>query len=327
MIKRTHKLEMKKIAQFLLLFALLANGGIKAQDDDAECWEMLSRAKKNYLENGEDEAREQFRLLISTCPGSVANEAQAWLQEQKYKQSNGSSYGNNSGIETITIKGVEFKMVKVEGGTFQMGATSEQGSDAESDEVPVHSVTLFDYYIGQTQVTQELWEAVMGSNPSYFKGDNRRPVEKVSWDDCQEFIEKLNRLTGKNFRLPTEAEWEYAARGGNKSRGYKYSGSNNPDAVAWYYYNSGGKTHPVAQKQANELGLYDMSGNVYEWCKDWYGGYSSNSQNNPIGASTGSYRVLRGGSWSNCAGYVRVSFRYNFTPDYRNSNYGLRLVL
>ena len=318
---------MKKIARFLLLFALLANGGIKAQDDDAECWEMLSRAKKNYLENGEAEAREQFRLLISTCPGSVAKEAQAWLQKQKNKQSNSSSYDNNSEIETFTVHGVAFKMVRVVGGTFQMGATSEQGSDADSDETPVHSVTLSDYYIGQTEVTQELWEAVMGSNPSYFKGDNQRPVENVSWNDCQEFIEKLNRLTGKNFRLPTEAEWEYAARGGNKSRGYKYSGSNNPDAVAWYDDNSGSKTHPVATKQSNELGLYDMSGNVYEWCQDWYGGYKSNSQTNPTGASKCSHCVLRGGSWNYLAWSVRVSYRYNYTPDYRCYNNGLRLAL
>ena len=327
MVKQTHKLEMKKIARFLLLFALLANGGIKAQDDDAECWEMLSRAKKNYLENGEAEAREQFRLLISTCPGSVANEAQAWLRKQKNKQSNSRSYSHNSEIETFMVKGVAFKMVKVAGGTFQMGATPEQGSDADSDEKPVHSVTLPDYYIGQTEVTQELWQAVMGSNPSYFTGDNKCPVEQVSWNDCQEFIEKLNRLTGKNFRLPTEAEWEYAARGGNKSKGYKYSGSNNPDIVAWYSDISRGKTHPVAQKQANELGLYDMSGNVWEWCKDWYGGYSSNSQNNPIGASTGSYRVLRGGSWYNYARGVRVSDRGSGTPDYRGNASGLRLAL
>ncbi len=318
---------MKKIARFLLLFALLANGGIKAQDDDAECWEMLSRAKKNYLENGEAEAREQFRLLISTCPGSVAKEAQEWLQKQKNKQSNSRSSGYNSEIETFQIKGVEFKMVKVAGGTFQMGATSEQGEDAYDNEKPVHSVTLFDYYIGQTEVTQELWEAVMGSNPSYFTGDNRRPVENVSWNDCQEFIEKLNRLTGKNFRLPTEAEWEYAARGGNKSRGYKYSGSNNPDAVAWYDKNSGDKTHPVATKQANELGLYDMSGNVWEWCKDWYGGYSSNSQNNPIGASEGSRRVARGGSCPTYARRVRVLRRDFNAPRYRNRYGGLRLAL
>ena len=237
----------------------------------------------------------------------------------------------NSEIETFTVHGVVFKMVKVAGGTFQMGATSEQGSDAENDEYPVHSVTLSDYYIGQTEVTQELWEAVMGSNPSYFKGNDQRPVEAVSWNDCQEFIEKLNRLTGKNFRLPTEAEWEYAARGGSKSRGYKYSGSNDAKVVAWYDDNSGDKTHPVAQKQSNELGLYDMSGNVYEWCSDRYGRYSSNSQTNPRGASSGSDRVLRGGSWCSGAWCVRVSDRLNDTPDdslgARCSNCGLRLAL
>ena len=228
---------------------------------------------------------------------------------------------------SFNVNGVQFKMVKVEGGTFQMGATLEQGSDAYDWESPVHSVTLSDYYIGQTEVTQELWQAVMGSNPSSFKDNNQRPVEAVSWNDCQEFIEKLNRLTGKNFRLPTEAEWEYAARGGSKRRGYKYSGSDNPDAVAWDYENSGVKTHAVATKRANELGLYDMSGNVYEWCSDWYGDYSSNSQTNPTGASEGSYRVLRGGSWYGRARYVRVSNRNNYAPDYRNYNNGLRLAL
>ena len=240
------------------------------------------------------------------------------------------SDGNNTGkpyYEVFTVNDVEFKMVKVSGGTFQMGCTSEQDTCASENEQPVHSVTLSDYYIGQTEVTQELWQAVMGSNPSRFKGDNQRPVEKVSWDDCQEFIEKLNRLTGKNFRLPTEAEWEYAARGGSKSRGYKYSGSNNPDAVAWYNDDSGSETHPVAHKQANESGLYDMSGNVWEWCFDRYGDYSSNSQTNPRGASTGGDRVMRGGSWYNGVRHMRVSDRCNRTPYDCNDGIGLRLAL
>ena len=234
--------------------------------------------------------------------------------------------GNAGGNETITVNGVSFTMIKVEGGTFNMGATSEQGSDAESDEKPVHSVTLSDYYIGETEVTQELWEAVMGSNPSYFKG-SQKPVEQVSWNDCKEFITKLNKLTGKNFRLPTEAEWEYAARGGNKSKGYKYSGSNTIGNVAWYTDNSSSKTHDVKTKTPNELGIYDMSGNVYEWCEDWYGNYSSGSQTNPTGPSTGSYRVLRGGSWINYAKYCRVSHRSSINPDYRFNDYGFRLVL
>ena len=207
-----------------------------------------------------------------------------------------------------------------------MGATSEQGSDAESDEKPVHSVTLSDYYIGETEVTQELWTAVMGNNPSYYSGNPKRPVEQVSWNDCQEFIKKLNRLTGKNFRLPTEAEWEYAARGGKKSLGYKYSGSDIAGVVARYEGNSS-STHDVKIKQANELGIYDMSGNVHEWCQDWYGSYSSSSQTNPTGPSSGSYRVARGGSWYDGARFCRVSNRNFNDPDGSDSYYGFRLVL
>ena len=231
--------------------------------------------------------------------------------------------------QTFNVNGVEFKMIKVEGGTFSMGATSEQGSDAEGDEKPVHSVTLSDYYIGETEVTQELWVAVMGSNPSYFKGNNQRPVECVSWKACQKFIKKLNRLTGKEFRLPTEAEWEYAARGGKYSKDYvyKYSGSNNADEVAWCARNSRDATHPVKTKKANELGLYDMSGNVWEWCNDRWGCYQSNSQTNPTGPSKGGGRVIRGGSWSNYSWDVRVSYRNYSTPSSRGDNFGLRLAL
>ena len=217
-------------------------------------------------------------------------------------------------------------MVYVEGGTFDMGATSEQASHAYSDESPVHSVTLSGFYMGATEVTQRQWKAIMGSNPSYFVGDNR-PVERVSWNDCQEFIRKLNQLTGMTFRLPTEAEWEYAARGGNKSQHYIYAGSNSIDNVAWYTDNSGSSTHPVKGKQANELGLYDMSGNVWEWCSDWYGSYGSSSQTNPTGPSTGSYRVLRGGSWYHGAGYCRVSYRRSNRPDTRTYSFGFRLSI
>ena len=232
------------------------------------------------------------------------------------------SYSNG----TLTVNGIKYSMVWVEGGTFRMGATSEQGSDAEGDEKPVHSVTLSGYYIGKTEVTQALWKAVMGSNPSSFKGDNL-PVECVSWDDCQEFIRKLNSMTGQNFRLPTEAEWEFACRGGNNSRGYKYSGSNNLGSVAWYDGNSGGKTHPVATKSPNELGIYDMSGNVWEWCADWYGGYSSSAQTNPKGPYGGSSRVYRGGSWIDYVGSCRSSNRNNSFPTNRYISLGLRLAL
>ena len=174
----------------------------------------------------------------------------------------------------------------------------------------------------------------MGNNPSEFKGrflfklkSAQKPVEEVSWYDCKEFITKLNKLTGKNFRLPTEAEWEYAARGGNKSKGYKYSGSNTIDDVALYCGNSGEATHNVKTKSPNELGIYDMSGNVYEWCEDWFGDYSSGSQTNPTGSSSGSNRVGRGGSWYSYARCCRVSYRYGINPDYRYYYLGLRLCL
>jgi formylglycine-generating enzyme required for sulfatase activity len=235
---------------------------------------------------------------------------------------------------TFTVNGVSFKMVKVVGGAFQMGATSEQGSGASDSEKPVHRVTLSNYYIGETEVTQALWYAVMGQKPtsdddqwesSYGLGDDY-PAYYVSWNDCQEFITKLNQLTGLTFRLPTEAEWEFAARGGNSSQGYIYAGSNTVGDVAWYKSNSDGTTHPVATKAPNELGLYDMSGNVYEWCQDWYGSYSSSDQTDPVGPSSGSNRVLRGGNLYYYATDCRVSARCTFRPYYRNKGFGLRLA-
>ena len=232
--------------------------------------------------------------------------------------------------QTFTVNGVTFNMVAVEGGTFTMGATAEQGSDAFDREKPAHQVTLSSYSIGQTEVTQALWQAVMGSNPSSFTGDLQRPVERVSWNDCQTFINKLNELTGKQFRLPTEAEWEYAARGGNRSQGYKYAGSNTIGDVAWYTDNSSRTTHPVATKAPNELGLYDMSGNVWEWCQDWYGSYSSDVQTNPTGPSSGFSRVYRGGGWSGSATYCRVSCRLSISPtdaSASNDGLGFRLAL
>ena len=232
---------------------------------------------------------------------------------------------------TYNVNGVEFKMIAVEGGKFQMGEKGkwyEFGKDNRA-----HSVTLSDYYIGETQVTQELWKAVMGINPSNFKDGENLPVDSVNYNDCVKFVEKLNSLlsgqlpNGRKFRLPTEAEWEFAARGGNRSNGFLYAGSNNADDVAWYWANSASVTHPVKQKQANELGLYDMSGNVWEWCYDWYCEYSTSSQTNPKGPSLGSYRVLRGGSWYSHALICRVAFRINNSPDYRSDYYGLRLAL
>ena len=222
------------------------------------------------------------------------------------------------------MNSVSFTMVKVEGGTFQMGATPEQ-IGALDDEKPVHSVTLSDYYIGETEVTQELWTAVMETNPSIFTGKAQRPVEQVSWEDCQTFISKLNALTGENFRLPTEAQWEYAARGGNQSQGYLYSGSNSLGDVAWYSENSGYETHAVKTKSPNELGLYDMSGNVWEWCQDWLGSYSSAAVTNPQGPASGTSRMIRGGSWGNIATNCRAAYRYFTSPGSRIYFWGVAL--
>ena len=227
----------------------------------------------------------------------------------------------------FTVGGVSFTMVGVQGGTFQMGSIT-----GDKDEKPVHSVTLNSYYIGQTEVTQALWGAVMGSNPSLttFEGDNL-PVDDADWNHCQDFITGLNaklssQLGKLRFRLPSEAEWEYAARGGNHSMGYKYSGSDNIDDVAWYGDNSGHKTHDVATKSPNELGIYDMSGNVFEWCQDWYGEYSSSSQTNPTGPSSGSIHVLRGGGWSNFAWHCYSDYREEL-PMITIGTFGLRLAL
>lgn len=264
--------------------------------------------------------------LVATAQQSTAQESTAQQSNQAQSVSAIQPPTQTPAIETFTVNGVSFNMVRVDGGTFTMGATSEQGSDAYKDEKPAHQVTLSTYSIGETEVTQALWQAVMGKNPSKYKGDNH-PVEKVSWKDCQEFVEKLNSLTGKFFRLPTEAEWEFAARGGNKSRGYQYSGSNNINDVAWYDDNSLKVTHDVKSKQPNELGLYDMSGNVWEWCQDRYSSYSSDSQTNPTGPERGSYRMSRGGSWYYIARRCRVAFRYYFTPGSRYFDRGLRLAL
>lgn len=230
-----------------------------------------------------------------------------------------------SSNQTFTVNGASFEMIAVEGGTFTMGATSEQVGDAIADEEPAHKVTLSSYLIGKTEVTEELWKAVM--DPNSFLRTNL-PVEGTSWNECQEFITKLNELTGKNFRLPTEAEWEFAARGGNKSQGYKYSGGSNfLYELAWYSSNSSSQTHPVATKAPNELGIYDMSGNVDEWCSDWYRRYSSESQTNPTGPTSGSERVWRGGSCNSDMDFCRVSSRRSGAPRYHFQGLGLRLCL
>ncbi len=219
------------------------------------------------------------------------------------------------------------QMVLVRGGTFTMGCTSEQGDDCELNEMPASMVTLSDFFIGKYPVTQRQWRDIMGDNPSHFSRCDDCPVENVSWNDVQGFISKLNQVTGKAYSLPTEAQWEYAARGGRQSTGYKYAGGDNLDAVAWYSGNRGSRPQQVGKKRPNELGIYDMSGNVWEWCRDFYGPYTPGEKQNPTGASFGPNRLLRGGSWNSAAEHCRVSYRNISTPGYSSSNFGFRLVL
>ncbi|MCL2220004.1 MAG: formylglycine-generating enzyme family protein [Chitinispirillia bacterium] len=222
--------------------------------------------------------------------------------------------GTSSGVGRISVN---IEMVPVQGGTFEMGCTAEQGGDCGDDERPVRSVAVGSFSIGRFPVTQGQWRQVMGTGPSHYKGDNL-PVERVSWRDAQEFIRKLNRMTGKNYRLPTEAEWEYAARGGARSRGFKYSGSNHIEEVAWYARTVG--TTRVGTRKSNELGVHDMSGNVSEWVSDRYAGYGE-------GSEAGEERVLRGGSWSSVAKSCRVSNRSNMPAGTRGNNIGFRLAM
>ncbi len=275
----------------------------------------LTEAKRREL--AAIEARERERLLHEKEKQRIAEERRLKEEEEALVKD-----------ELFLVKGVSFKMIGVHGGEFSMGANvATVGTD--DDEFPVHQVMLSSFGIAQTEVTQELWNAVMGNNPSKFKG-NKLPVECVSWNDCIEFIEKLNALTGRVFRLPTEAEWEYAARGGH-SGGYKYSGSDNIYDVAWYETNSSDKTHKVASKQSNELGLYDMSGNVWEWCQDLYDYhyYSFSETRNPIGPkkpnNENSY-VLRGGCFQSFKGHCCVSTRSQSKSDSRTPSIGLRLA-
>lgn len=223
------------------------------------------------------------------------------------------------GNRTYTVNGVSFKMIRVEAGTFEMGTKADDGGG------PVHKVTLTrDYFIGETEVTQALWETIMGSNPSHFKGEDL-PVETIGWPEIQEFIQKLNVQLTDSFSLPTEAQWEFAARGGNQSKGYKFSGSDRHSEVAWTAANAGGKTHPVGTKASNELGIFDMSGNVCEYCQDWEGSYTSGPQTDPVGPSTGSYRVQRGGAYSDGWFFATSFYRHNWLK--KNRALGFRLAL
>ena len=303
--------------------------------EDLNAWEASTEFSADRLPDVESTYSSALVMLLLDC-SSVMDEnfdelkvaANSFIERML-------NYNTIPGM--FTVNGVSFQMVAVEGGTFTMGvdSTAVEAGIANIDELPAHEVTLSPFSIGQTEVTQELWQAVMGTNPSSFSGDLNRPVEQVSWDDCQEFITRLNAITGKNFRLPTEAEWEYAARGGNKSRGTLYAGSDEIADVAWYYGNSYAVgsdnedygTHVVGTKHSNELGIYDMCGNVFEWCSDWYGAYGEDAQVDPVGPETGMRRVTRGGSWFSTSRESRTTFRNYEAPGSRSYSLGFRLAL
>ena len=268
-----------------------------------------------------------FFCVLCACVGMVSDGC------KKDPVPSGGGSGFNSTKKNVEVNGVSFNMVLVKGGTFWMGAQADDpagrnyDSLAYKNEKPVHQVSLSDYYIGETEVTQALWEAVMGSNHAANKGE-KLPMVQVTTQECESFIEKLNQLTGMRFRLPTEAEWEFAARDGNNNRQFLYAGSNNWEEVAWCSDNSGKESRVVKTKKCNLLGIYDMSGNVFEFCQDLYGAYSSAAQENPTGPKTGDSVVIRGGSYSSVSKLVRVTYRYGIRSLYdRYSNVGFRLVL
>ncbi|MDR1895236.1 MAG: SUMF1/EgtB/PvdO family nonheme iron enzyme [Prevotellaceae bacterium] len=298
------------------------------EQKDKESQAAQEQAKKEEQARKEEDAEREKQVQLAQEQAeksqSGKEEPSQPSQASQTSQPSQAQASNEDSEKDAPKQQIDIQMVFVKGGVFTMGCSSEQ-NDCYDEEKPAHEVTLSDFNIGQYEVTQKQWVAVMGNNPSQFQGDNL-PVENVNWDDARAFIKKLNALTGKKYRLPTEAEWEYAARGGAQSRGYKYSGSNNVDEVAWYKTNSDGKTHEAGSKKANELNIYDMTGNVDEWCSDWYEEYKSDSVKNPTGPASGSFRVLRGGSWDYAVKYVRIINRdYNYN-DFRKNIVGLRLV-
>ncbi len=316
----------------ILLAALLSTAPLLAQY--SPCFEAAFAEGKRLFDQGKYTQAKKFFNEAKQCPDPNTVAASEWVGKCEKAIAETSNKSNKD--LTITVNGVSFIMKYVEGGTFYMGSQSDNpdepnyDSDSPPEEQPVHKVMLNAYYLGETEVTQALWLAVMGEDPGwedkYGFGSNY-PAYRVSWDDCQEFIRKLNSYTGKNFRLPTEAEWEYAARGGNKSKGYLYAGSNLVDQVSWHADNSEDIVHPVKRKKANELKIYDLSGNLWEWCSDWYDDYNSNAQSNPRGPLEGKIRVIRGGSWFDSYDYGIVSNRFFSNPGFAIYYIGLRLAL
>lgn len=308
-------------------------GIVKTEQHTGEIWVYVphgvKRIKMNHQQYGMVEyffpmpleSARTYRMVLKTPKPVIKDSVVIRYQDAEVESAT-----------TLTVKvgKVSFDMIKVEGGTFTMGATPEQKGEARKDEKPAHQVKLSNFLIGETEVTQTLWREVMGSNPSGYKGSDL-PVTNITWDDCHEFIKKLNERTGKTFRLPTEAEWEYAARGGKGSQGYIFSGSNAVLDVAWHNKDSNRDKHngpyAIKSKDPNELGIYDMSGNVNEWCSDWFGDYTKEAQTNPQGPASGQERVYRGGSWWYYGKSCRVSRRNSGKPDTKSAMVGLRLAM
>jgi len=308
-----------------------------------KCLRTMNLADDYFKDREYAKARDHYKTVLDMNPKDLNAKKQYDLCVAQLNRSVPNTPASQVSPANTQHYSSEPEMVFVQDGTFTIGYTPEEGADCYDNEKPAHQVTLSSFYIGKYEVTQAQWKAVMGNNPSHFKGDNL-PVEQVSWKDVQEFIRKLNAQTGKQYRLPTEAEWEYAARGGNKSQGYKYSGSNTTSNVAWYYENAGynvlddktwnlsnlnsnnNRMHPVGTKSPNELGIYDMSGNVWEWCQDWYGTYPSSPRRAPVGFLSGSYRVFRGGGWDGDARGCSVSYRSSGKPDLCNNDLGFRIA-
>jgi formylglycine-generating enzyme required for sulfatase activity len=321
---------------FILLVFLLIVAAISCKKDSVSVNNIMLDQKELDLSVGEN-----VTLKVTFIPKDATNKTVSWESSntQVATVESGKVTGIMAGVATITATSQdggkktkcmvyviqEPELVWVEGGTFTMGCTESECPN--ENELPAHQVKLSGFYIAKYTVTQKEWKGLMGGdNPSSFKGDDL-PVEHVNWNDVQAYIQNLNAFTGKNYRLPTEAEWEFVARGGNQSKGYKYSGSNNINDVAWYTENSSAQTHPVGTKKPNELGVYDMSGNVSEWCNDWYSSYTSVSQTNPIGPAVGTSRVNRGASWAATEDKCKVAFRGSSNPLIKMPNLGFRLVL
>ena len=326
---------------------------IKAQREAAE---EKRKAEEEAAERQRIEKEAKLKAINEAKAAEAKKKAEAEAEVAVYKE---------RGFQEFTVNGVTFKMIYVEGGTFTMGCTSEQSNECDADESPAHPVSVSEFWLSETEVTVGLfrafvketsyrtdaekgggawrwmqvkgkwqWNKVKGLYWIHDSQGNARnssedyhPVLYVSWNDAKAFCDWLKQKTGKSFRLPTEAEWEYAARGGNKSRGYKFSGSNFINDVAWDIENSGSKTHPVKSKSPNELGLYDMCGNAREWCLNWYGDYINSPQTDPKGPSSGKYKVSRGGGWNGSAQSCRVANRDVDSPEVGLDGLGFRIAI